>query len=130
MYNLLILDDGGGWTNDRTYKGYALINDWFPGIFQITGCLSLSYQREGKFGLRLLETRWDIILLDFNFEEYMNGPWVLAIIRKNGHVNSQTWVIGCSGSWSTLDLGLNGISDNCKELKQRLSEFLTHQSET
>lgn len=143
MFKLLILDDGGG--GNRS-KGYPNIETWYPGIFGVTVCLSIGIERNGMIGRRLLEyEKWDVILLDCQFDppDSMDGTDALRMIRKVGHTNSQTWVIGCSSSWKPppphwgkdsppmkeLKAKLNGVSDNPEELKQCLSEFLTHQTQ-
>lgn len=146
MYRMLILDDAAR-SIDGHRKGYAQIDQWYPGTFEITICEHVKRWwplNDGPYGLKLLkEEKWNIILLDANFDPHSlpdgrllydgDGVDVLREIRKTGHLNEKTWLIGCSTDWRRgrydTPKYMQGTSEREEELKQRLAEFLAHQSE-
>ena len=142
MYKMLILDDELLHTalNSCVGKGYPDIEHWYPGIFQITTCGRMgSWQPEhGPYGLKLLkEEKWDIILLDACFDppDGAEGHHALREIRKDGHLNEKTYVIGCSNggwrdTWFNSPKYLQGNSEKPEELWRCLAEFLARQSQT
>lgn len=94
-YRLLIIDD-----EMPKSKGYASIEEWFPGAFEVHEARSFAaVGPDGQSGMaKLAALRFDLILLDFNLlEGDLAGPDIAVSIRLGP--NAGAYIIGASDGW-------------------------------